>query len=105
MYIGPLWEGRFKSVIITSSDILLHVTRYIHLNPVTACLVDDPVLWQGSSYKEYIISGMNEGICSFRDTIEMKPDTYKKFVEERADYQRELARIKDVIFENPISTS
>jgi putative transposase len=39
---GPLWEGRFRKVLVGSDEQLLHLTRYVHLNPVTACLVDKP---------------------------------------------------------------
>ncbi len=39
---GPLWESRFKRVEVTSDEQLLHLTRYIHLNPVTAHIVEEP---------------------------------------------------------------
>src|SRR3989339_161642 len=32
---GPLWQTHFKSVLIENNDQLLHVSRYIHLNPTT----------------------------------------------------------------------
>ena len=46
--------NRFKAVKVESDDQLLHLTRYLHLNPVTAYLVDKPEDWQASSYKEYL---------------------------------------------------
>jgi len=61
--IGHLFQGRFKAKLITINEYLLHVSRYIHLNPLklicdTATLEDYP--W--SSYSEYI--GRNaEKIC------------------------------------------
>lgn len=30
---GPLFESRYKASLITSDAYLLHITRYIHLNP------------------------------------------------------------------------
>jgi putative transposase len=48
---GPLWEGKFKNVLVSSDEQLLHLSRYIHLNPVAALLVDKPEEWGASSYK------------------------------------------------------
>jgi len=95
---GPLWEGRFKKVLVETDEQLLHLTRYIHLNPTTAYLVDKPIDWEYSSYKEYI-SDCNERICKYEDIIDIKPDAYKTFVEDRISYQRELAKIRGLILE------
>jgi len=38
--IGPLFQGRFKAVLIETTPYLLHLTRYIHLNPIADDLVD-----------------------------------------------------------------
>jgi putative transposase len=31
--VGPLFQGRYKAVLIDSDPYLLHLSRYIHLNP------------------------------------------------------------------------
>src|SRR3990167_4127990 len=31
--VGPLFQGRFKAKIIENDEYLLHLSRYIHLNP------------------------------------------------------------------------
>ena len=99
---GSLWESQFKNILITNDEQLLHLTRYIHLNPSTAFLVNNPEDWEFSSYKEFLreVEGKNR-ICSFEDTIDINPASYKKFVEDRISYQRELAKIKDLILETP----
>jgi putative transposase len=38
---GTLWEGRFKSSLVQTEDYFLLCQRYIELNPVRACMVDD----------------------------------------------------------------
>jgi len=38
-------------------------------------------------------------MCSFNDKIDIKPDKYKIFANERVGYQRELKQIKDLIIE------
>ncbi len=97
---GPLWTGRFKRVLVETDEQLIHLTRYIHLNPVTAYLVDRPELWQFSSYHEYLMERpMKDKICEFKHILEINPSDYKKFVDDQISYQRELATIKDLIIE------
>jgi REP element-mobilizing transposase RayT len=51
---GPLFEGRFKSKWVDSDEYILGLARYIHLNPVSANLVENPVEWPYSNYSELI---------------------------------------------------
>jgi len=92
---GPLWEGPFKNVRVESDDQLLHLTRYVHLNPVTAFLTERPEDWKYSSYREYI-SGVKdeEQLCSYESLLAVEPTRYKQFVHDRIGYQRELEKIK-----------
>lgn len=94
---GPLWESRFKNTLIDNNDVFIHLTRYIHLNPVTAYLVNNPEDWDYSSYKQYI--GLTESFCEFKNYINMSCETYRKFSEDQIDYQRKLAKIKNYILE------
>ncbi|MFY0678105.1 MAG: transposase, partial [Neptuniibacter sp.] len=48
---GTLWEGRFKSCVVNAPEYLLHLYRYIELNPVRAMMVDDPADYVWSSYQ------------------------------------------------------
>lgn len=95
---GPLWEGRFKKVLVEDDEQLLHLTRYIHLNPVTAYLVENPRNWSASSYNEYI-SEMPEKdrFCQYSDILDINPGAYKSFVTDSISYQRELAKIKKLM--------
>ncbi len=95
---GPLWQSRFKSVLVDNDEYLLHLTRYIHLNPVSDSLVENPEDWHYSSYREYINTEMN-GLCNFSSYINLKPEEYKEFVESRKDYQKFLAAIKHLLLE------
>jgi putative transposase len=52
--VGPLFQGQFQAVHVESSRSLTHLSRYIHLNPVTAGLVARPEEWEYSSYREYL---------------------------------------------------
>jgi len=100
---GPLWEGKFRNIPVNDDDQLLHLTRYIHLNPSSAKLVDAPEEWEYSSYSEYINRKKDEDkIASYRDLIDIAPSDYRKFVDERIEYQRELSKIKSILLENYI---
>ncbi|ODS33577.1 MAG: hypothetical protein SCARUB_01311 [Candidatus Scalindua rubra] len=97
---GPLWESRFKNVLVETDEQLFHLTRYVHLNPVTAYLVNKPEEWLASSYKEYVFKVVdNERICKYDDVLEVDPNSYREFVQDMVSYQRELATLKNLFFE------
>lgn len=101
---GPLWEGRFKRVLIKDDAQLLHLTRYVHLNPVTDYLVNKPEEWGYSSYKEYICNPIDK-ICKYDNILNISPCFYRDFVENRIEYQRELAMIKAILLDDLNYTS
>lgn len=47
---GTLWEGRFKSAIVSRDEYLIACSRYIELNPVRAGMVHHPRDYRWSSY-------------------------------------------------------
>lgn len=97
---GPLWESRFQNIIIRDDEQLLHLTRYIHLNPVTAYLVNKPQDWKFSSYEEFLGKiEEDERVCNFSETLQIEPEVYIKFVNKQIDYQRELSKIKNLFLE------
>lgn len=97
---GPLWQSKFKNILVRTNEQLLHLSRYLHLNPVTAFLVDRPEEWKFSSYGEYVSNLHDEErLCQFKDILNLDLSSYRKFVEDRASYQRELAKIKGLILE------
>lgn len=98
--IGPLWSGRFKSAIVLDDDYLLHLTRYIHLNPSSAGLVNNPTDWQYSSFHEYLTSDKTNAICEYENIIDLNPREYKKFVIDQQDYQRQLSLIKNLLIDD-----
>lgn len=96
---GPLWEGPFKNVLVETDEQLFHLTRYIHLNPPTDFLVDNPRDWKFSSYGEYLgFVDNGKRLCDFADLLNIEPVDYEQFVLDRVGYQRELSLIKHLIF-------
>ena len=53
---GPLYQGRFKAILVDKDEYLGRLSRYIHLNPIRAHLVKDPIEYQWSSYKYFVLS-------------------------------------------------
>ncbi len=52
---GPLWEDRFKSVLLENDEtVLLTMAAYIDLNPVRAGMVEDPKDYRWSGYGEAV---------------------------------------------------
>jgi len=49
--VGPLFQGKFKAVYVESDSYLLHLSRYIHLNPSHLNL--DYSTYSYSSYPDY----------------------------------------------------
>ncbi len=93
--VGPLFQGRFKNVLVDSDEQLLHVSRYIHLNPLVSGLVSDLKNYLWSSYHSYIED--REDDLSNPELIlgnfKTKRD-YEKFVLDQADYAKSLENIK-----------
>jgi len=100
--VGHLFQGNFKAKRIESDEQLIHVSRYIHLNPVTAHLIKFVELenYQYSSYPEYI--GKKSGFCNIKIVLEhfKTSQDYKTFVKDQADYQKQLENIEHLILED-----
>lgn len=94
---GHLFQGRFKNKLIPNNEYLLHLSRYIHRNPLSAGLVNNLKEWKYSSLNSYLNqSGLNfikpEIILNqFNSVIE-----YLKFVEYFQDNQNHF--VKDLLF-------
>ncbi len=97
---GPLFESPFKAVRIETEEQLLHLSRYIHLNPVTAYLVEHPADYPYSSFSTYL---ENKNFIPIESSIILSlfstPQQYEEFVLARKDYQRELEKIKHLLLE------
>ena len=51
---GSLFRGRYKAILVDSDSYLLHLSKYIHLNPLAAKMVNDLEHYPWSSYSAYI---------------------------------------------------
>lgn len=98
--VGPLFQSKFKAVVVDSDEYLLHLSRYIHLNPTGRGAPLDEFEW--SSYLYYL--GKRQSNWLKTNTIVKyfnKSKTgfsYKSFVE---DYQDEEDLSSDLTLESP----
>lgn len=99
--VGSLFQSMFKAVRIETDEQLLHVSRYIHLNPVTSFLINIDSLpnYPWSSFKDYISSEKSEILTSQILNYFNSQEEYKEFVFDQANYQRELDKIKHLALE------
>lgn len=93
--VGPLFQGEFKAVHIETTEQLLHVSRYIHLNPLVSYLTKDLNTYRWSSYGEYIGSTFS-CVCEKQAVLASFPSTtaYEQFVLDQESYGKQLEFIK-----------
>ena len=60
-FSGHLFESRYMACLIEDDRYFLEVSRYIHLNPVKAKMVREPLDYEDSSYGKFLDS--REGRC------------------------------------------
>ena len=104
--VGPILQGEFKSVLVETDEQLIHLSRYIHLNPLVSYLTDNLESYPWSSHPEYV--GINRTSFCSKDIILKQfksSEDYKQFVLDQEDYGRKLERIKHQTLDLPIKSA
>lgn len=93
--VGPLFQGQFKAVRIESEEQFIHVSRYIHLNPIASFLIKELKEYNWSSYPNYI-GLQSDKICIKEQILSIfkTPQKYEQFVLDQVEYAQSLERIK-----------
>ena len=98
---GPVFEGKFKAIRVDNDEQLIHLSRYIHLNPSTSYLVEDSIDYPYSSYRVYLKKENSDFINpSLVMNLFSSVNHYQKFIMAQKDYQRSLDKIKHLIDQN-----
>ncbi len=92
---GPLFQGRFESIPVTSDAQLVHLTVYHHLNPLAAGLVERARDWQFSSYPDYLGKRAGSLVCV---------DPVLALTGGRAAYEKQVEEYAVLKFGMPLST-
>ena len=94
--LGALMQGRYKAAFIADNELLTQMWRFLHLNPVTSGLSENPKDYEWSSY-DFFVGKKQELKCSSDITDQFSSlEEIQKFHLDKADYDRKLYLIKDV---------
>ncbi len=99
---GSLFQKPFKAKRLKSDEEFLHVSRYIHLNPVTSFLIkySDLRTYPWTSYPFYLNKDKNDLIeTNFIINLVGSRKKYEIFVANQVDYQKKLHLIKHLTFD------
>jgi len=99
---GALFQSPFKAKRIETEEQLIHISRYIHLNPVTSFLIEfkDLFNYSATSFSVYtkkaVVPFLNQ---DYLLKIFGSREAYISFTENQVDYQRKLVLIKNLMLE------
>lgn len=94
---GSLFLSPFKRIRIERDEVFMHVSRYIHLNPVTSYLIKEKEL--KIHYSTSLSHYNNPQMKSFVERSKIirlfgSLERYNAFIFDQVDYQQKLALIK-----------
>jgi putative transposase len=92
--VGYLYQGNTKARLVNDDGKLLHLCRYVHLNPVVAGLVGKPEDWEFSDYVDWISEGLppRSRVLLTRKAYFFSGRDYRKFAEEYISEAQARAR-------------
>ncbi len=104
--LGPLFQGRFRHTLVDKEEYLVHLARYIHLNPVMAGLCDTPQEWMYSNYPDVI--GERQGTLKDSSLVPERfsdGEAYRLFVEEYLHTQKQIQELEKYLLEENLPDS
>jgi len=92
---GPLFQGRYKAVEVTSEEQLIYLTKYIHRNPLDILPSrTDLEGYKYSSYGNYLKKYSQSWVKTSEVLSLFRNSSYQEFVEETED--KDIPLIKEV---------
>lgn len=99
---GGLFQNMFKAKIIETQEQFIHLSRYIHLNPVTAGLIqfEDLGNAESTSFTDYIRAKPRKFVTVERILRDFgSAERYKAFVANNVNYQQKLYKLKYLLLD------
>lgn len=81
-HLGPVFQNRFKSILIENDSYFLKLSQYIYLNPVRGGLISDPLVYKYSGIREAL--GKEPRSVLDRDIIRLVGETESSLKEYEA---------------------
>lgn len=97
--VGPLYQGRFKSIPVQQDGYLQYLSCYVHLNPVRAGIVELPEEYPHSSYSFFTGTNTKKSykwlttsyiLSMFHKKPEAAKELYRRFVMSNIGKEREF---------------
>lgn len=83
-HFGPVFQNRFKSILVENDSYFIKLSQYIYLNPVKAGLVEDPMLYKFSSIREAVgkepLNFLDQDIVRLIGETKKSQEEYRKFI-------------------------
>lgn len=83
-HFGPVFQNRFKSILIENDSYFLQLSQYIYLNPVRAGLTKDPLNYPYSSLAEVFgmkpLTFLDKDIIRLVGETEKSQESFKEFI-------------------------
>ena len=103
-YEGHVFDSRYTSCLIEDNVYFLEVSRYIHLNPVKAHMVRNPLDYKHSSYRIYMADDNKDGVSDLMEKERVlgafrnnSREQYRMFVEGKISHaEQEMLIQKDM---------
>ena len=67
-FMGRLWQSRYKARVVQVQEYLDHLFAYVHLNPVAAGIVEDPLDFAASGHAE-LLGAAKPRLCDVREAL------------------------------------
>lgn len=112
-HFGPVFQNRFKSILIENDLYFIKLSQYIYLNPVKAGLVLDPAKYDFSSIREALsrepLSVLDENIVRLIGETKGSQKSYEEFIysgigQDLSDMEKLFEKEEVVLGSNNFST-
>ena len=66
---GPFWQGRYRSKLVEDEEYLRQLIAYIHLNPVSAGIVNDSAKYRWCGHREVLGKAVGRRLVDVGETL------------------------------------